>query len=123
VGEWLFRHVAGIELDPEAPGFQRFVLRPFIGQGLDFARATYRTMHGEIASDWKRAGKKLTWTVRIPTNTTARVHVPSEPGTAVTESGVPVEKVEGLRVVGHDGRFLIYEAGSGIYTFASIWQD
>jgi hypothetical protein len=23
VGEWLFRHVAGIELDPERPGFQR----------------------------------------------------------------------------------------------------
>ena len=48
VGEWLFRHVAGIELDPEVPGFQRFVLRPFIGRGLDFANASYRTMHGEI---------------------------------------------------------------------------
>jgi alpha-L-rhamnosidase len=123
VGEWLFRHVAGIELDPEVPGFQRFVLRPFVGKGLDFARASYRTMHGEIASDWKRAGKKLTWAIRIPANTTARVHVPSEPGTAVTESGVPVEKVDGLRVVGRDGRFLICEAGSGIYTFASNWQD
>jgi alpha-L-rhamnosidase len=123
VGEWLFRHVAGIELDPEVPGFQRFVLRPFIGKGLDFARANYRTMPGEIVSEWKRTGKKLTWTVRIPANTTARVHVPSEPGTAVTEGGVPVEKVEGLRVVGHDGRFLVCEAGSGIYTFASNWQD
>ena len=123
VGEWLFRHVAGIELDPEVPGFQRFVLRPFIGQGLDFARASYRTLHGEIVSHWKRAGKKLTWTVRIPANTTARVFVPNESGTRVTESGVPVEKAEGLRVIGRDGRFLVCQAGSGTYRFASSWKD
>jgi len=123
VGEWLFRHVAGIELDSDVPGFQRFVLRPFIGQGLDFARASYRTMHGEIASDWKRGDKKLKLSVRIPANTTARVNVPSEPGTKVTESGVPVEKAEGLHVVGRDGRFLVCKAGSGIYSFTSSWHD
>jgi alpha-L-rhamnosidase len=36
VGEWLFRHVTGVELDPRMPGFRRFVLRPFIGGGFDF---------------------------------------------------------------------------------------
>jgi alpha-L-rhamnosidase len=122
VGEWLFRHVAGIELDPEVAGFQRFVLRPFIGKGLDFACANHHTLHGEITSDWKRAGEKLTWTVRIPANTTARVLVPSEPGTAVTEGDAPVEKADGLRVVGREGRSLVCEAGSGTYTFASTWR-
>ncbi len=123
VGEWLFRHVAGIELDPEVPGFQRFVLKPFIGQGLDFAGASYRTMHGEIVSDWKRVGKKLTWIVRIPANTSARVWVPSEPGTEVTESGRPIEKAVGIRVIGREEKFLVCEGGSGEYTFASDWQD
>jgi alpha-L-rhamnosidase len=123
VGEWLFRHVAGIELDPEVSGFQRFVLRPFIGPGLDFVRASYHTLHGEIRSDWKHAGKKLTWTVHVPTNTTARVFVPSDPGTEVSEGGMALEKVDGLRVAGRDGRFLICEAPAGTYTFASSWQD
>jgi alpha-L-rhamnosidase len=123
VGEWLFRHVAGIELDPDVPGFQQFLLRPFIGGGLSFARAYYRTMHGEIASDWKRTGKKLTWTIHVPANTTARVSVPSEPGTPVTESGVPVEKAEGLNVIGRDGRFLVCDAESGTYKFVSSWKD
>jgi alpha-L-rhamnosidase len=122
VGEWLFRHVAGIELDPEIPGFQRFVLRPFIGSGLTFARAGYRTMHGEIVSDWRRAGDKLTWSVHIPPNTTARVHIPSEPETNVTESGAPIEKAEGIHVIGRENRFLVCEAGSGDYTFTSIWS-
>jgi alpha-L-rhamnosidase len=123
VGEWLFRHTAGIELDPESPGFQKFILRPFLGHGLDFARASYRTMHGEIVSDWKRKGDKLKWSVRIPANTTARVYVPSEPGTNVTEGGKPVEKSKGLRVIGREGRFLVCEASSGNHAFSSIWQD
>jgi alpha-L-rhamnosidase len=122
VGEWLFRHVAGIELDPETAGFQRFVLRPFIGSGLTFARAGYRTMHGEIVSDWSRSGEKLKWSIRIPPNTTARVHIPSEPETNVTESGAPIEKAEDLRVIGREGRFFVCEAISGDYTFTSIWS-
>jgi alpha-L-rhamnosidase len=115
VGEWLFRHVAGIELDPEVPGYQRFVLQPFVGPGLDFARATYRTLHGEIASHWRRAGETLTWTVTVPPNTTAQVFIPSEPGTAVS--------TDGLTVTSRAGRFaVIAEAPAGCYTFASTFR-
>jgi alpha-L-rhamnosidase len=119
VGEWLFRHVAGIELDPVVPGFQHFVLRPYIEQGLDFAKAGYRTQHGEIVSDWKRDGDRLTWTVRVPTNTTARIYVPAAAEAAVTENGQPIEQVEGLKVAGREGNFLVCEAVSGSYVFTS----
>jgi alpha-L-rhamnosidase len=119
VGEWLFRHVAGIELDPETPGFQRFVLRPFLGEGLDCARANYRTMHGEIVSDWKRPRGKFAWNIRVPANTAARVYVPSVPNSAVTEGGVSVERVLGLRVVGREENYLICDATSGFYNFES----
>jgi alpha-L-rhamnosidase len=119
VGEWLFRHVAGIELDPETPGFRRFVLRPFIGDGLDFARASYRTMHGEIVSDWRCCDGKMTWNVRIPPNTAAKVFVPSTPDSAVTEGGEPLERTVGLQVIGRDGNFLVCEAPAGSYNFTS----
>lgn len=119
VGEWLFRHVAGIELDPDVPGFQRFILRPFIGEGLESARSSYRTMHGEILSDWKRADGNLIWAVRIPANSSAKVFLPSNPDSVITESGVPVEKAAGLRVSGRENNFLICEAVSGFYNFTS----
>jgi alpha-L-rhamnosidase len=111
VGEWLFRHVAGIELDPEVGGFQRFVLQPFPGSGLDWASATYQTMHGEIASSWRRSGDKFTWKIRVPPNTTARVCLPSEPGTPIV--------TDGLTVIDHTGGFAICEAPSGRYEFQS----
>lgn len=122
VGEWLFRHVAGIELDPETCGFQRFMLRPFLGAGLDSARASYRTMHGEIISDWKRTGDKLSWKVRVPPNTTAKLYVPSAPESSVTEGGQPADQAHGLRLVGRDSNALICEAVAGTYTFNSHYQ-
>jgi len=88
VGEWLFRHVAGIELADESPGFQHFTLRPDVAPGLTHARATYRTLHGEILSDWKRVGDRFTWTIRVPANCTARVYIPRQPGTALTLDGL-----------------------------------
>ncbi len=113
VGEWLFRHVAGIELDPEVPGFRRFVLQPHLGAGLEFARGRYRTLHGEIRSEWKRDGDRFTWTVLIPANTSARVCVPSEAGTPVETDGFAVSRREGRFAV-------IADVPAGAYTFAGI---
>ncbi len=119
VGEWLFRHVAGIELDPETPGFQKFVLRPFLGEGLGFARGSYRTMHGEIVSDWKRTGDKLTWNIRVPANTSATVFIPAAANSAVSENGQPITESAGLKVIGWRENSLMVEAAAGVYSFVS----
>ncbi len=112
VGEWLFRHVAGIELDPEVPGYRRFILQPFIQSGLDYATGTLRTQHGEIRSVWSRMGERLTWTFTVPPNTRARVRVPSEPATEVEGAAWP----DGYR----DARWWCGEAEAGTYTVRSI---
>ncbi len=111
VGEWLFRHVAGIELDPEHPGFQHFILRPFVGAGLDFARASFRTQHGEISSHWRRDGDQLEWIFRIPANCTARVFVPSAPDDA------PV--TEGFVLTGRAGEFATARVEAGTFRSTS----
>jgi hypothetical protein len=49
------------------------------------------------------------------------VFVPSEPNAAVTESDVPVEQAEGLRVLGRDGNFMVCEAVAGSYRFTSTF--
>jgi alpha-L-rhamnosidase len=87
IGEWLFRHVAGIELDEREAGFKRFVLRPFPGGGLKFAKASYDSMHGEIRSEWSRQGEHFVWTVRVPPNTTAQAHIPTRSGEPILENG------------------------------------
>ncbi len=91
VGEWLFRHVAGIEVDPEHPGFQHFILRPYVADGLERARASYRTHHGLIDSSWQRHGDIFRWEVVVPANCTARVFIPSEPGSVVSTDGLEIQ--------------------------------
>jgi len=111
VGEWLFRHVLGIELDADTPGYQRFVLRPFVGQGLDHARGSYRSINGEIRSAWRRDGARFEWQVTVPANTSARVHIPCVPGAIVGTDGLAiVERADG---------FAVCEASAGDYTFTS----
>ena len=112
VGEWLFRHVAGIELDPAVAGFSQFVLRPIIGDGLDFAKASYRTLHGEISSHWKRTGNKLIWSIRVPANTRAKVYIPSASNTEID--------TDGLKLLGREGDFALCEAPAGSYSFVSV---
>lgn len=119
IGEWLFRHVAGIELDPDEPGFRRFVLWPRLGPGLTSARASYRSIRGEIVSDWRIVGDRFEWTVRIPANTAARLHVPAASGAAVTEAGGPAEDAAGLRALGRFDDAAVFEAAPGEYALAS----
>ncbi len=112
VGEWLFRHVAGIEMDAAEPGFQHFILKPFIGPGLSFARASYRTLHGTIESHWRRDGNRLTWSVRIPANTRATIYIPSD--------GVSPVEADGLPIVRRGEGFAVYQGDAGQYTFTSV---
>jgi alpha-L-rhamnosidase len=119
VSEWLYRHVAGIELDPEVAGFKQFIIRPFIGGGFTFAGAHYESIHGTIRSRWSREGARLTLSVTIPANTSARVFVPADAGAEVFEGDLPAKESPGVQEMGHEGRFAAFAVQSGSYEFTS----
>jgi len=75
VGEWLYRYVAGIDLDPKAPAFHTIVLRPHFSASLGDVEASYDSPYGAIRSDWKMQGKDVSWTVALPANTTATAYL------------------------------------------------
>ena len=53
----------------------------------------------------------------IPANTSATVYVPAAEGATITESGKPVEKAPGLKLLKKEQGFAVFEAGSGVYSF------
>lgn len=77
VGEWLYTHVAGIEIDKENPGYKHFILAPHPGGGLTNANAKFESMFGKIKSAWKIDGGNFLYEVEIPANTTATVILPN----------------------------------------------
>ena len=116
VCEWLYAGVAGI--DTEGPGFRRLRLRPCIdGKTLQRVEARYESINGPITSAWKVYDGVLYYTVSIPANTTAAIHLPTTDAAAVSESGAPLAEAAGLRLRQEQGEEVIVEAGSGSYTF------
>ncbi len=71
VSAWLVNDIVGIKCDPDAPGFQHILITPHFVEGLDNAKASYKSVKGEIKAEWVRKGGKVEMTVTIPQNTTA----------------------------------------------------
>ncbi len=117
IGEWLYRVVAGLEADPEQPGYKHVRIQPQPGGGFTRARATLNTMYGETVSGWEITGGEFRLDVTIPPNTHATVRLPHATLAEVTESGQPLNAAEGITRSFQEGETVIVEIGSGTYRF------
>ncbi len=120
VGEWVWRHVVGINPDPEKPAYRHFVVRPRPGGGLTWAKGEYDSIRGPIVSDWKLSEGTITLQVRVPPNTTATIWVPTSDLDSVRESGRLAADGEAITFVGSDPEAAAYRVGSGQYTFTAV---
>jgi len=119
VGEWLYGHVAGIDLDPELPAYKRIIIHPYPGGDLEYASATYNSIQGRISSGWARGNDIIEINFTIPANTTATVYVPAGPEALITEGDKPAEKAEGVKLLERKEKWAVFSVGSGTYRFVS----
>lgn len=117
VGEWLFRHVAGIDADPQHSGFQHFILRPSPGPGLRHACAHYESLHGRIRSSWQIHPNEFCWQLTIPPNCSAQVSIPARPEATVTVDGQPLNRCPYFHPLHRDEDHLSLHASAGEYHF------
>ena len=116
---WFYRSLAGIQFDPQRPGFKQIIIQPTVLGDLTWVKGAYDSSHGRIVSNWQRKGDDLTMDVTIPINTTATVHVPATDAAAVSESGKPAAQADGVRFLRMENGAAVFEVGSGIYQFNS----
>ena len=118
IGEWMYRVVAGLELDPQDPGYRHVLAQPQPGGGLGSAEARLETLYGEAASGWALADGKAAVSVTVPPNARGTVRLPSATLAGVTEGGVAVASAPGVRSAAQDGDAVVVEVGSGSYRFS-----
>ncbi|MDD5350574.1 MAG: glycoside hydrolase family 78 protein [Chthoniobacteraceae bacterium] len=116
IGEWLYATVAGVDLDPERPGYRHAVVKPLPGGGLTWARASLATPYGELSSRWEIKDGMFQLDVVVPSNAAATVCVPAAEGEPVTEGGRPA--AEAVEAVGWKEGAAVFRVGSGHYRFA-----
>ncbi len=116
-GAWLFSGVGGIRAD--TPGFERITIKPRIGGGLTWAKTTFQSVRGRIATHWDVQGDQLHLTVEVPANSTARVWIPTRDPASVRESGQPIAQAHGIVLIGHEPDALVVRVGGGRYVFTA----
>ena len=118
VGDWMYRVMAGLEVDPAMPGYKHIRIQPQPGGRFTSASASHHTMYGPVSSAWTLKEGAFELTIEVPPNTRATVRLPKAQLANVTESGRPVGSATGISRARQDGETVIVEAGSGRYRFA-----
>jgi alpha-L-rhamnosidase len=119
IGEWMYRVMAGIEVDESSPGYRHSLVQPRPGGGHTRVAATHETPYGRLSSAWKVEGERLVVDLEVPANTTASVRLPASRLGSVTESGRPLAAGAGIAGYREDGDAVIVDVGSGRYSFVT----
>lgn len=69
---WMYRTMAGIR-PGEKGGYKEFILCPRPDRRIGWCKASLRTKHGIVKSEWRYEGDKCVWTFTVPEGTTANV--------------------------------------------------
>ncbi|MFS0778117.1 family 78 glycoside hydrolase catalytic domain [Neobacillus sp. 3P2-tot-E-2] len=117
IGNWMYKVVAGLDMDAASPAYKRIKIEPkFAGISFTHAKASYESMYGKIRSSWHLTQDEVEIEVEIPANTTAEILLPNARLSEVREGNQPLisgnipaysESKEGVRLT----------VGSGSYHF------
>lgn len=122
VGEWVWRHVAGINPDETSPGYKHFLIAPRPGGGVSWANGTYRSIRGPIVSRWRIENDSISLDVTIPPNTTATVRVPSSAPQDVREGKRLASQARGVTFVRAESDGAFFEVLAGRYVFHAPYR-
>ncbi|MBU7004210.1 MAG: family 78 glycoside hydrolase catalytic domain [Theionarchaea archaeon] len=120
IDTWFYRALAGIDIDPEQPGYSNVIIKPTVLPGLSWAGASIETILGRVSTDWGYRDGEYRLSITIPANATATIYVLARGAEGVTESGEPASSSPGVRFISREGGYVIYEIGSGTYEFKSL---
>ena len=109
----MYRVVAGIEIGE--PGYKHILIQPQPDKKLTYAKASFESSYGQIASGWEMKDGKMLLKVKIPANTRATIMLPFASADKVTETGIPISTV--FKDAKQDKGNVVIEAGSGDYSF------
>lgn len=111
VSAWFYQGLAGMEVDPDAPGFRHTRFRPRPLGDVTWARARHRSPYGEVALAWQLSARGLAVEVSVPVNCGGTLWIP--PGWSLAADATDVGVEPG---VDRDG-LPIVRLGSGRFEF------
>jgi alpha-L-rhamnosidase len=126
VDGWFYRVLAGIDVDAQRPGFEQVHFKPHPVGDLGHVSASIETQRGKVSSSWRIGGGEFFLEVSIPVNSHGTVAIPSigmenpvieESGVIVWREGAFAEGVPGISKGESADDCIVFQVGSGTYSF------
>jgi len=113
---WFYRNLAGMQADPESPGYRHIVFKPQPPEGIDSVTYFNKTIYGNAGISWKKEGNRFLMDVKIPVGCEATVYVPVKGGLEVTFGD---DDSTGITYLSREGDYQVFKVQSGEYLFVS----
>ena len=119
---WFYRVLAGMNTDPDHPGYRNIIFRPQPAGDASFVSYSSLTSFGRAGIRWEKESGAFRLDIEVPVGSTADVYVPASAAENVTESGRKIKGRNGVRFQRMENGYAVYTAGSGTYNFRSAVQ-
>lgn len=117
IGNWMYKNIAGINMDENATAYKRITFKPLIGGNISAAKAQLETLYGQVSMDWKLTDNAIEIKINIPANATASLLLPGIPQGTITEGGRDIQKDTKIKVNQEPSQKINLSLGSGNYQF------
>ncbi len=117
---WFYRKLAGMNTDPDNPGYRNIIFRPQPAGDLKYASYSNLTPYGTAGIRWEKKENNFTMNVNIPVGSTATVYVPAKSASVVRENGSVIKKKDkNITFTRIEDNYAVFRVNSGSYVFSS----
>ena len=109
---WYYEDLAGIKNYPGSVAYKKLLMEPQFPDGLSHVKAFYKSVRGEIKSEWTKENGGFHWNITIPGNSSAVVRLPKD-------LRIVRPKGKGVRSFKETALGIEIELGSGDYTIGN----
>lgn len=123
VASWMYHTMAGINSDPENPGFKHAIISPYPDSRIGNVKASYDSAYGTYSVESKYTTDSWTYKLTIPANASATVKLPTLSFANITVNGKALSaltlEADGIEYVSTEDGVAIFNAVAGSFEFVS----
>lgn len=116
---WYYRKLAGMNADPEKPGYKHIIFRPQPVADLSYVKYYNQTVYGEAGIEWRKENGAFSAKISVPVGCKATVYVPILKGKSVTENGRPIDQSKEIKFLKNENGYRVFAVKSGEYELVS----
>lgn len=116
---WFYRHIAGMNPDPDKPGYKHIIFKPVPAGDLTSAAYTNNTPYGTAAISWKSGKNSFLMDLTVPVGSAATIYIPATSAKNVTENGRKIKNNRNIVFSHMEPGYAVFNIKSGEYSFNS----